>query len=130
MNDPIWLERDIVEALHDQALALAGGASGLRDAGLLESALARPQNLFAFERSDLFDLAAAYAEGIARNHPFVDANKRTAFLSAALFLDMNDVELAASAGTEHADAMVALAQGQMTRDSFAAHLRKYSLPKK
>ncbi|MEL7167638.1 MAG: type II toxin-antitoxin system death-on-curing family toxin [Pseudomonadota bacterium] len=129
MTEPVWLDTNLVAVLHDRALALAGGAPGVRDITLLQSALARPRNIHAFESTDLFELAATYAEGIARNHPFIDANKRTAFLSAALFLDLNGSQLRASHGSEHADAMVALAQRQMTRAAFAQHLRERSSPK-
>jgi death-on-curing protein len=116
-----------VEYMHDCVLELAGGARGLRDGDLLESALARPMNLYAFGETSLFELAACYAEAIARNHAFVDGNKRTAFFVASDFLDQNGYELQAAVDQEHADMMVELAQGKMTRAEAAAHLRNNSI---
>ncbi|NUM45289.1 MAG: type II toxin-antitoxin system death-on-curing family toxin [Anaerolineales bacterium] len=94
MKEPRWLPKDLVLAVHNRQLAEHGGATGVRDAGLLESALARPQNLFAHGESDAAALAGAYAFGIARNHPFVDGNKRTAAVACELFLALNDAILA------------------------------------
>jgi death-on-curing protein len=85
---PVWLLREVVEALHAQ-LAQFGGAVGIRDAGLLASALARPENLLAYGKPTIVQLAAAYCFGLVKNHPFVDGNKRVAFLAAATFLAMN-----------------------------------------
>jgi len=113
--------------MHDCVLELAGGARGLRDGDLLESALARPMNLYVFGETSLFELAACYAEAIARNHAFVDGNKRTAFFVASDFLDQNGYELQAAVDQEHADMMVELAQGKMTRADAAAHLRSHSI---
>src|SRR5208282_4124153 len=108
---PAWLTRDEVIALHDEALAEFGGRAGIRDAGLLESALARPRNLAAYgDDPSVFDLAAAYSVGIARNHPFVDGNKRMAFLAAAVFLDLNGYELTPTE-TEIVHVMIRLAKG-------------------
>ncbi|WP_340238655.1 type II toxin-antitoxin system death-on-curing family toxin [Sulfitobacter pontiacus] len=121
------MTRELVEYMHDCVLELAGGARGLRDSDLLESALARPMNLYAFGETSLFELAACYAEAIARNHAFVDGNKRTAFFVASDFLDQNGYELQAAVDQEHADMMVELAQGKMTRADAAAHLRTYSI---
>ncbi|BDY17308.1 type II toxin-antitoxin system death-on-curing family toxin [Sulfitobacter pontiacus] len=127
MTEPRWVTRELVEYMHDCVLELAGGARGLRDGDLLESALARPMNLYAFGETSLFELAACYAEAIARNHAFVDGNKRTAFFVASDFLDQNGYELQAAVDQEHADMMVELAQGKMTRADAAAHLRSYSI---
>lgn len=91
-----WVARNIVLALHDEQLAEHGGAPGLRDEGLLDSALARPVNLDAYGDPDAADLAAAYAFGIAKNRPFVDGNKRTAAVAMELFLDQNGYELTAT----------------------------------
>src|SRR6201990_3027108 len=91
-----WLSKDLMLAVHDRQLQEHGGARGVRDVVLLESALARPQNLFAYGESDAAALAGAYAFGIARNHPFVDGNKRTAFVACELFLAANEYELTAS----------------------------------
>ena len=76
MSEPFWLTRQMIIAIHDEQLAILGGASGIRDEGMLESALDRPNNKWSYEKADLAELAAAYAFGIARNHPFVDGNKR------------------------------------------------------
>lgn len=94
MTEPRWLTRAMIEQIHAEQLALFGGPEGLRDAGLLESALARPQNKSAYEQAGLAELAAAYAFGIARNHPFVDGNKRTAFAAMMVFLRLNGIAFA------------------------------------
>jgi death on curing protein len=123
MRRPLWVERAAILALHDEALAAHGGSSGVRDMGLLESALARPRNLFAYGEADAAALAAACAFGIARNHPFVDGNKRAALLAAALFLEANGYRFVAS----EADAVVrtlALAIGEIDEAKFAAWLRE------
>jgi death-on-curing protein len=91
----IWLERRDVEAFHDMQLGEFGGLLGTRDAGALESALARPRNLKAYGDPSIFELAASYAFGIARNHPFVDGNKRTALVSSFVFLELNGYEVRA-----------------------------------
>jgi death-on-curing protein len=91
----VWLSEKIVLALHDEQLAEHGGATGVRDAGLLESALARPVNHAAYGTPDTAELAAIYAIGIARNHPFIDGNKRTAFAALVLFLSLNGLQLVA-----------------------------------
>ncbi len=96
MSEPVWVRRDVLELLHDESIAEHGGASGLRDNGLLESALARPKNLFLYEGvSDIPRLGACYAFGLARNHAFVDGNKRVAFIAAGLFLRLNGWRLKA-----------------------------------
>jgi death-on-curing protein len=89
VKDPVWLTKEIVEALQYKALEEFGGTPGLRGAGLLESALARPRNLLSYGAPTIFALAAAYAFGIARNHPFVDGNKRAAFAAVDVFLQLN-----------------------------------------
>jgi len=96
VNEPQWLELDIVLDVHAEQLALFGGADGVRDLGLLESALARPINKYAYGETDVAALAAAYAYGIARNHPFVDGNKRSAFASILVFLGLNGIDFDAS----------------------------------
>lgn len=127
MSEPKWLSRREVERLHTKVIDIAGGSHGLRDAGLLESALARPQNLFSYGEDDVFQLAASYAEGIARNHAFVDGNKRTAFQSAHFFLARNGQALQPAKGDEHANMMESFAQGHMSREQVATHLAKYSI---
>jgi death-on-curing protein len=96
MSEPVWVDRRALELLHSESIADHGGAEGLRDEGLFESALARPQNLFAYEGVvDLARLAASYAFGLAKNHAFVDGNKRVAFIAAGLFLRINGQRLVA-----------------------------------
>jgi death-on-curing protein len=122
MTEPRWLPKDLILAVHDLQLAEHGGARGVRDQGLLESALARPQNLFAYGESDVAALAGAYAFGIARNHPFIDGNKRTAFVACELFLAANGYALAAS-DEECLAMMLALAASEIDEAEFAAWLR-------
>jgi death-on-curing protein len=95
VNEPEWLNLDIVLDAHAEQLALFGGPDGVRDVGLLDSALARPINKYAYGETDLPALAAAYGFGIARNHPFVDGNKRAAFVSMIMFLGINGFDLVA-----------------------------------
>ena len=128
MSEPKWITLAQVLYIHDGVIEIAGGAFGVRDTGLLESALARPLNLFAYGECDLCMLAASYAEGIARNHPFVDGNKRTAFFCASDFLEQNGLDLAAARGLEHAEMMESLAQGLLDRDAAAAHFRAHCQP--
>ena len=124
-----WLNADVLRAVHEEQLAEHGGAAGTRDEGLLESALARPINLAAYAEPDAADLAAAYGFGIARNHPFVDGNKRTAFVAVELFLDLNDFELTAG-DADCVLTMLAVAAGQMQEADFARWLRQHSRKKK
>jgi death-on-curing protein len=115
MTEPRWLELHIVLDFHAEQLTLFGGPDGVRDLGLLESALGRPQNKFAYGETSLAVLAAAYGFGIARNHPFVDGNKRTALASMIVFLNLN--KLALVAPQEAASAIVlALAAGEIGED--------------
>ncbi len=125
-REPIWLLRTAVEAIHDEQLAEHGGGEGLRDAGLLESALSRPRNLATYGAPDMAALAAAYGYGIARNHPFVDGNKRTAFVAVELFLDLNGHTL--TAGDAECIMMVErLADGTVSEQEFAAWIRQCSI---
>jgi death-on-curing protein len=96
VEEPIWVDASVVLAVHDEQLAEHGGASGLRDPGLLESALARPRNRYAYDKASLHVLAASYAHGIAKKHPFIDGNKRTSLVIAELFLNLNGIVLTAS----------------------------------
>jgi death-on-curing protein len=119
-----WIDRRALELLHDESIAEHGGASGLRDEGLLESALARPLNLVAYGEPDVAELAAAYGVGLAKNHPFVDGNKRAAFLAVGLFLALNGKRLVAT----QADAtltMLAVAAGSIDEPAFAQWLREH-----
>ncbi len=127
MNEPEWLELEIVLDFHAEQLALFGGADGVRDRGLLESALARPLNKFAYGESDLAVLAAAYGFGIARNHPFVDGNKRTALASMIVFLGLNRMDLDAPQEKATA-AMLSLAAGEITEADLAAWITTYIRP--
>lgn len=118
MTEPEWLDLGIVLDFHAEQLALFGGPDGIRDMGLLESALARPQNKLAYGEINLAVLAAAYGFGIARNHPFIDGNKRTALASMIVFLNLNGLALAAP--QEAAAAIVlALAAGEIGEDVLA-----------
>lgn len=112
MKEPVWLPRKLVVALQALTVSEFGGATGIRDEGLLESALARPQKLLAYGEPSLFALAAAYAFGLAKNHAFVDGNKRIAFAAIDVFLQLNGHELAAS-DIEAAAAIKDLAAGNL-----------------
>jgi death-on-curing protein len=128
MNEPQWLDLDLALDIHTEQLALFGGADGVRDVGLLESALARPRNKHAYGTESLAELAAAYAFGLARNHPFVDGNKRVAFAAIIVFLGLNDIDFNVSA--EEATAMLlGLAAGEIQEDGLARWIRD-SLPKR
>ena len=118
----VWFARDVIDALHDRLLAEHGGSPGVRDAALLESALARPQNLAAYGEPDLCDLAASYAGGIVRNHPFMDGNKRTAFMVSYVFLARNGKYLKAPED-EVVQNMTGLAVGDIDETAFAGWLR-------
>ena len=120
----VWLEKALALAIHDRQLAEHGGSAGVRDEGLLESALARPQQLHAYgdPAPDLADLAAALAYGLARNHPFLDGNKRTAHVAYRTFLALNGADLVASDDEKYL-AMLALAEGKLAEKEFAAWLR-------
>lgn len=120
----VWVDKHLALAIHERQLAEHGGSSGVRDEKLLESALARPQQVHAYRdpAPDLADLAASLAFGLARNHPFVDGNKRTAHVCYRVFLALIDVELEASAEEKYA-AMMGLAEGSITETGFAAWLR-------
>ena len=128
MSERRWVDRRALLLLHDESLAEHGGASGLRDNGLLESALARPLNLVAYGTPDIAELAAAYGVGLAKNHAFVDGNKRAAFLAVGLFLMLNGYRLS----TTQADAtlsMLAVAGGEMDEASFAEWIRAHMQPR-
>jgi len=122
MTEPQWLDTDIVLDIHAEQLALFGGGDGMRDLGLLEAALARPLNKFAYGETDLATLAAAYAFGIARNRPFVDGNKRAAFGSMIVFLGLNGIDL--DVPPEDATAIILeVAAGEIDEDGLARWLR-------
>lgn len=119
-----WIDQRALLLLHSETLAEHGGLAGVRDSGLLESALARPQHLHAYEpKSDLAALAAAYGFGLARNHPFIDGNKRAAFLTIGLFLQINDQELIADP-VEAIAVILKLAEGNLSEKDLAEWIRK------
>ncbi len=122
----IWVAADVVAAIHDRQISEHGGGQGTRDAGLLASALARPENLAAYGKPDAADLAAAYAFGIARNHAFTDGNKRTAWVVARLFLTLNGVSLR-FAPTEAISTVEDLAAGKLDEASLGAWFRSRSV---
>jgi death-on-curing protein len=128
VSEPEWLDLVIMLDVHAEQLALFGGSEGIRDQGLLESALARPQNKFAYGETDLAALAAAYAFGIARNHPFVDGNKRAAFSAILVFLGLNEIEFVVSPA-EATAVMMALGAGEIDEQSLARWIGD-NLPKK
>jgi death-on-curing protein len=117
-----WVDKQALLLLHGESLAVHGGLAGIRDEGLLDSALARPLNLAAYEMPDLFDLAASYGIGLAKNHPFNDGNKRVAFLAIGLFLAMNGYRLNASQ-VDATQTMLAVAAGELDEPGLAAWLR-------
>jgi len=120
----VWIDEPLALALHERMLVLHGGASGVRDLGLLQSALARPRQLEVYgEDVDVVGLAAAYAFGIVRNHPFVDGNKRTGFVAGVLFLELNGARFIASEAAA-ADAVIQLAAGGVDEPAYAAFLRE------
>ena len=121
MSEPVWIRQDVVLSMHEEALMLHGGPEGVRDIGLLESALARPKNLLAYSEQtpSLALLAAAYAKGIVANHPFVDGNKRTAFTVSVTFLLLNGLRLTATK-EDRVLTFWSLAAGEITEDQLAA----------
>ncbi len=128
MSAWVWLDRAVLIAAHDEQLAEHGGAAGFRDEGLFDSALARPLNLAAYESPDVSALAASYAVALAKNHPFVDGNKRTAFVAMELFLWLNGRELNAG-DAECVLAMLAVAAGEWDEATLAAWLRDRVAPR-
>lgn len=125
MKEPEWVLREVVFAAHEQSLAQFGGSAGVRDEGLLDSALGKPLNLFAYGKAGLFELAASYAFGIVKNHPFIDGNKRTGFIVAVVFLELNGYEF--QAGEVDATLQtLALAAGDISEAVFAGWLKANS----
>ena len=123
-----WIDRRTLILLHDESLAEHGGASGLRDETVLQSALARPLHLMSYGSPDVADLAAAYGVGLAKNHPFVDGNKRAAFLSVGLFLALNGQRLVATQA-EATLVMLDVAASAMDESSFARWIRGHMAPR-
>ena len=123
----VWVDKQLLLLLHDESLAEHGGAAGIRDEGLLYSALARPLNLIAYGEPDLAELAASYGVGLAKNHAFVDGNKRAAFLAVGLFLRLNGHRLNASPAAATV-AMIDVAAGTLNEADFADWIRRHSAP--
>jgi death-on-curing protein len=127
MKEPLWLNRDDALAAHGMMLSQHGGLEEVRDEGLLESALAKPKNKFVYGSPSLADMAASYTAGIILNHPFLDGNKRTGFLVAAAFLELNGLEFFAEE-THVVERTLALAAGAITEEDYARWLAKNSRP--
>ena len=124
MKEPIWLTRAILEAIHNDQIREHGGSPGIRDPSLLDSAIARPQNTWEYDaNSDLAALAADYGFGIAKNHPFVDGNKRVAFIATNVFLLLNGHEIETSE-PEVVNTILRLADGRLSRNKYAAWIRE------
>jgi len=130
MKEPVWVRLEVVLRMHEELLMLHGGPEGVRDPGLLESALARPRNLFAYSQQDvsMARLAAAYARGIVTNHPFVDGNKRTAFTVSLTFLKLNGLELTA-AKEDRSLTFWGLAAGQISEEMLAEWFERNTAPR-
>jgi death on curing protein len=130
VKEPVWIDERDALVLHDRLLALHGGAAGLRDDGLLKSALARPQQHIAYADSPgIVEMAAVYTAGIVRNHPFVDGNKRTGFLVGILFLELNGYRFTATEEAA-AQAMMELAAGNLDEPGYSAFLRAHVAQRK
>jgi len=123
-KEPLWIEERDALAIHDRLLALHGGATGVRDRDLLESALARPRQHHSYAKtSDVVEMAALYTAGIVRNHPFIDGNKRTGFVIGVLFLELHGFDFTASEA-DATQAVMALASGTLDEAAFTAWLRE------
>jgi death on curing protein len=121
VTEPVWLTDDLPLALHERLVADFGGLAGIRDQGLLESAMARPRQIAAYGHADIVGLAAAYATGVVRNHPFIDGNKRVGFMLAYIFLVRNGYQLTASEAAA-TRAVLDLASGALTEQAFTQWL--------
>jgi death-on-curing protein len=122
VTEPVWLSTDLVISVHEEQLGRFGGPPGIRDQGPLESALGRPRHKYAYGTEDLATLAAAYAFGLARNHPFADGNKRIAFLAMVTFLGLNDIEFVVPE-SEAVVMMLAVAAGEVSEEGLARWIR-------
>jgi death-on-curing protein len=129
-KEPLWIEERDALAIHDRLLALHGGATGVRDRDLLESALARPRQHHSYAKtSDVVEMAALYTGGIVRNHPFIDGNKRTGFVIGVLFLELHGFDFKASEA-DATQAVMALASGTLDEAAFTTWLRENAKPKR
>ena len=127
MNEPQWIALDVVLAIHEAQLSEHGGSMGVRDFGLLESALARPKNLYSYSNPvTLHELGAAYAFGLVKNHPFADGNKRTAWVVCAVFIELNGLQVNVDQA-QVVHMVVGLAAGQLSESQFAAWLQDSEL---
>ena len=126
MITPVWIEESVVIAIHRRQLAEHGGTDGIRDRGLLESALFRPKNQLNYGTPNIFDLAAAYAYGIVKNHPFIDGNKRTSYVVVRTFLKLNGYDIQASA-IEKYQTWIALANNQISEAELAKWIEEKSV---
>ena len=122
---PQWIDLSVVLAIHEQQIAEHAGSLGIRDLGLIESALGRPQNLLLYNSPDIFDLAAAYGYGLAQNHGFIDGNKRTAYVVTRLFLILNGYDISTSA-VEKVITFEKVGKGEIDQTALAAWLRTHS----
>ena len=127
MNEPTWITKEILITVHAELLNRFGGLSGIRDEGLLDSALNRPKHLFSFSRPTLFQMASSYAHGVVKNHPFLDGNKRTGFMSAYIFLGVNGWSLEAPE-EEAVLETLSLAAGETSEEAYLAWLERTSVP--
>lgn len=125
MNEPVFITRERVDALHQRSLEEHGGQDGIRNEHGLESALAQPMNVFFYGQGDLFDLAAAYAYHIAENQPFIDGNKRTAITTALAFLELNGIPTSSITNAQLYDAMIAIAKKRLDKTGLAAVFRAH-----
>jgi death-on-curing protein len=123
VNEPVWLLESAVLIAHEISISVHGGGTGIRDYGLLQSALTKPKNLFEYGEPDLCELAAAYISGVVRNHPFVDGYKRAGFLAGAAFLEINGHRLIATE-TDATQMILGLAAGQISDENLSVWLRK------
>jgi len=126
MFEPVWVRDDVARAVHRRQIAEHGGGDGVRDAGLLDSALNKPKNLYHYSdpKPELAAMAASYAYGIARNHPFIDGNKRTAFVVCRLFLKLNGADIAASQEEKYST-FLALSAGDLTEEALAQWITEH-----
>lgn len=127
MNEPVWITREDCLAYHESLLERFGGLSGIRDEALLDSAINRPKHLFAYGKPSVFQMAASYAHGIVKNHPFLDGNKRAGFIAAALFIETNGYRFQAPE-EEAVLETLALAAGETSEEAYAVWLERHSVP--
>jgi death-on-curing protein len=127
MNEPIWITREDCLAYHESLLERFGGLSGIREESLLDSAFNRPKHLFAYEKPSIFQMAASYAHGIAKNYPFLDGNKRAGFIAAALFIETNGYRFQAPE-EEAVLETLSLAASETSEEAYATWLESTSVP--